>query len=136
MILGFTTKVNGHRTGFTCSILTGRKKHSFRRDPKKRWKVGMTMHMATGIRTVNYKCFSTRICTGIQEVTIHRTIMNTGSVKIDGRALPVSEVKQLAANDGFNSLQAFFDWFLPLDNTAAHLNIWEGRLLHWTDLKY
>ena len=36
-------------------------------------------------------------------------------------------MKDLARNDGFDSIQAFFEWFKE---------DFEGKIIHWTDLRY
>ncbi len=48
-------------------------------------------------------------------------------VLVDDRKLKIEEVNQLAINDGFNSVDDFFQYF----NTD-----FTGKLIHWTDLKY
>lgn len=128
---------------FVEPILDDLKNHTIREDATNRWKVGMTMHMATGVRTKKYKQFAEKVCTGIQKIefkwaTINKGLVNEGrSVKvfIDDRNVTnewfedTNEmiVEVLAKNDGFNNLVDFFGWFSE-DFT--------GKLIHWTDLKY
>ena len=63
MILGFKNQ-------FVPAILDGTKIHTIRKDPHHRWKPGMTIQMATGVRTKKYKCFKKAICVSVQEVRI------------------------------------------------------------------
>ena len=50
MVIGFNKQ-------FPDKITEGTKKHTIREDKHDRWNAGMIMHMATGVRTKNYKCF-------------------------------------------------------------------------------
>jgi hypothetical protein len=151
MILGFKTHVNGKPTYFKEKILapyTGEldrfrtKIHTIRKGF--RWKEGMAIHMATGIRTKNYQQFNRGIsqlerCTGTQDIWIYardRRILvwekdhpeapdnvTNGSWK----ELDPDTMQELALNDGFNSLQELFAWFFP---------IFGGQVVHWTGERY
>ena len=46
---------------------------------------------------------------------------------IDNIVLTNKQIEQLAKNDGFDSVQDFFNWFNEDFN---------GRIIHWTDFKY
>lgn len=48
-------------------------------------------------------------------------------VAIDGNILKEAEILQLAQNDGFDTVEEFFEYFNE-DFT--------GKLIHWTDKKY
>jgi hypothetical protein len=48
-------------------------------------------------------------------------------VNIDGRWITDAELKILSVNDGFDSVDDFFEWF---NEDFA------GKIIHWTDLKY
>ena len=122
MILSFKTQ-------FKQPILDDTKIHTIRADKTNRWQAGKKIHFATGVRTKNYHCFKEGVCTTVQKIEIeivsdylHETI-----VKIDDRKLTELEVQQLAWNDGFDSLVAFWMWF----NTD-----FEGKIIHWADFKY
>lgn len=133
MILGFNEQ-------FVTPILNDTKKHSFREDKHNRWKPGMIMQLATGARSKEYKQFAERTCTGTQDIEIKYT-ENRGAVRItiDGkhfgtyhRFLPEKSVNkdnvlQLVKNDGFEDLNDFLSWFK---------RDWEGKIIHWTDLRY
>jgi hypothetical protein len=68
-------------------------------------------------------------CKSVQKIEIIRTsdYLNETIVKIDGRKLSEKEVQQLAWNDGFANLIAFWLWFQ---------NGYTGKIIHWTNLKY
>lgn len=63
--------VIGFKEQFVQKILSGEKFHTIRRDKNNRWKKGMIMHMATGMRTKKYKQFAQRVCTGTQRIEIY-----------------------------------------------------------------
>ena len=112
---------------FVPKILSGQKIHTIREDKGNRWKPGRKIHMATGVRTKNYKCFKEATCVSVQEIVIdwfaygakHRP-----DVRVAGRSLYAAEVMQLAYNDGFDSMQAFFEWFSE---------DFIGKIIYWED---
>jgi len=130
MILGFKKQ-------FVPKIQKRIKKHTMRTDAHNRWKVGMSIQMATGVRTKNYNCFKEGICKHIQSVEIKWTKQNVGmaneskavQVFIDGRNVTNDSdtVDMLVKCDGFDSRKEFFEWF---NESATY------RLIHWTDLEY
>lgn len=139
MTLGFKTKVNGKLTHFVQKILACvlaewaeayvPKKHTIRHG--KRWFAGRKLHLAIGVRTKNYLQFNKNIkglevCKSVQDIKItHQG--GAMYVEVDGKHLPSDKVKELAINDGFDTLEDFMEWF----NTD-----FEGQIIHWTDLKY
>lgn len=121
--------VIGFKERFKSSILDGKKIHTIREDKSNRWQIGRIMHMATGVRTKKYSQFYEDTCKSIQRIKIIRTsdYLNETIVEIDGRKLTEHEVQQLAWNDGFVNLIDFWMWFSEG---------FEGKIIHWTDLKY
>ncbi len=151
MILGFKTQVAGNPTYFKEKILAPYlpelesflpKIHTLRAGF--RWRKGMAIHMAIGVRTKDYHQFNKEIpelqyCTGTQDILIlarQQQIMvwqkdfpeASDSVK-DGywKELDQAAMEELALNDGFESLQELFDWFFP---------IFDGQIVHWTGVRY
>lgn len=124
MVLGFKPQ-------FEDLIQTGQKKHTIREDKHDRWKAGMVIHFATGVRTKLYEQFKEGKCKSVQTIRIdHDYIPLIGhciSVFIDDRSLPPDEILKLAKNDGFEDTSEFFNWFNK-DFT--------GKIIHWTELKY
>lgn len=139
MILSFKNKFPwGSPTNFKVKILSGSKIHTIREDQKRRWKVGMKIHMATGIRTKNYRCFCDRfVCKSIQEIRIfYGPFTDEVTVLIDGKefyhrvgiyVVKSKDMIKLAKNDGFDCVEDFFKWF---DSD------FEGKIIHWTDFRY
>ena len=123
MILGFKER-------FVQPIMAGRKKHTIREDKHNRWRSGKQIHFATGVRTKNYNNFKTGTCRSIQKIKIE--YIGTFSyldaeVKVDGKILSNEEINILAKNDGFESIEDFFEWFNK---------DFKGKIIHWTDFKY
>lgn len=136
MILGFKDQ-------FVEPILNGTKIHTIRTDPHCRWKAGRKIHGATGVRTKQYNQFFESECTSVQKIAIRRSFKKAiceGHIKykysellviiydLDGLFLASKDqIELLAKNDGFNSVEAFFEWF---DEPFV------GKIIHWTDFKY
>ena len=124
MILGFKKR-------FVPLILIRSKKHTIREDQHNRWKAGIKIHMATGVRTKDYKCFNDKdTCKSTQEILIswiRRQGKTTYAVYVDWICLSEKEVETLAINDGFESIKDFLLWFN---------DDFQGKIIHWTDLRY
>lgn len=109
------------------------KKHTIRVDASKHWKAGNNIHFLIHNRTPQRFQFAPVIpCVSVQ--TIEITWIDTDGFKlpiptvfIDGNWIVYHDLKQLAVNDGFDSIDAFFEYF----NTD-----FKGHLIHWTSLKY
>lgn len=105
--------------------------HTIRRDEKGRWEVGNLIHFVINNRTANRLQILPIIkVVAIQEIEIIYGNLKAGwdrGVKIDGRFLMDKELKDLAVNDGFASLNEFFDYFNK---------DFKGKLIHWTNTKY
>lgn len=126
MILGFRERFkNGQNTFFEDYIQIGVKKHSIREDQHNRWKPGMLIQFAYGVRTKSYRQFNERVCLSVQTIKIE-TIPQI-KIVVDDRELSPIEVAELIYNDGFTSQKEFTAWFK---------NSFSGKIIHWTDLKY
>jgi hypothetical protein len=133
MILGFKTQfANGEPTNFEQKILEGSKIHTLREGD--RWSKGNFIHMATGVRTKEYKQFNTcredlQKCVDTQPVHI-TWVEGKIDVFVNGRYLTRQEVRQFIKNDGLREHE-FLDWFFPYAE-----DMWQGQIIHWTDFKY
>lgn len=115
------------------------KLHTIREDSKKRWHAGMTIHPTINNRTKERFQFAPVFSVqSIQKIRISQMLTTTSKygtvvnckafrVDIDNRVLDKIEVEQLAMNDGFDSVEQFFNWFRE---------DFEGIIIHWTDLRY
>ena len=144
MVLGFKQKfADGTDTHFLEKILSisglypyelfpRPKIHTFRTG--ERWKPGMSIQMAYGVRTQHYAQFNKGIsalgtCISTQKVSM-TTFWGCIRCFIDGRELPYTEIGELAQNDGL-TLEQFRNWFFPDGNYE-----WSGQIIHWTGFKY
>lgn len=121
MILSFNPQ-------FIESILQGSKIHTIREDKTNRWGAGRIIQAATGVRTKYYKQFFTSECKDIQEVCI--LIEHKNVIIYDGRDqtyLCPESIERLAKNDGFKTVEDFWQWF---DKP------FKGKIIHWTNFKY
>lgn len=111
---------------FKKPILDGTKIHSIRKDPSNRWSRGRLIHFATGVRTKKYNCFKEDRCHSVQKLNVTWEY-GEPFVHIDNYLIRGAEEELLAKNDGFDSVDDFFEWF---DKD------FEGKIIHWTDFKY
>lgn len=113
------------------------KVHTIREDKNNRWKAGMNIDFFINVRKKNMFRFAPVLpVVSIQEIEIiyynnRETILNDlppkVAVIIGKRILKNHEIEELSKNDGFDSIEDFFAYFN--DN-------FEGKIIHWTDLKY
>ena len=126
---------------FVSKILNGTKKHTIRKDKNKRWNTGRLIHFATGLRSKHYNQFANGYCKKVDKFEIIYThVFYTNFIKsiifindhkpfivlINNKPLNIDEVKTLAKNDGFDSIEGFLLWF---DQD------FQGRLIHWNLFK-
>jgi hypothetical protein len=145
MILGFKREFEDKKpTLFREKILAGAaiafddnnysgppKIHSMREG--NRWKAGMAIQMAYGVRTPYYYQFNRNIeslSTCISTQTVFMTFINGLEITVAQKYLDTSEIDLLIQNDGLTYLQ-FINWFFPKD-----CDEWSGQIIHWTDFKY
>lgn len=115
---------------FVGKILDGTKIHTVRRDPHDRWKAGRKIHFATGVRTKDYNQFDEGVCTARQSISI---FCDSREIWIEKewphmRQMTADEVTYFAKADGFDSVDAMFDFF---KNETGYL-----KLIHWTEKRY
>jgi len=129
-------------------LLKDRKSIPIRYDVNNRWVAGRIIQHAYGVRTKQYDHFANGECKSTQRIRIFPSVganinySYTGmftdkfsgieyesqfQVEVDSRVLNFMEIDKLAANDGFDSTHDFFKWFF---------NGFEGKIIHFTDLKY
>lgn len=118
--------------------------HTIRKDENNRWKVGTMIDFFINSRTKDMFRFAPRVpVVSIQKIKIkyfwHSLDYNKKvEVYVDNCFLGQyyfnkvnpngeSELIKLAQNDGFDSVEDFFNYFNE---------DFEGKIIHWTDLKY
>lgn len=121
---------------FVRPILDETKIHTLRQDLHDRWKTGNKIHFATGVRTPNYNQFKEGICKGVQRISFYNPAIEYGDGSIwemglrfivDGKNVTEEIQKEIALNDGFDSLEDMLKWF----NYS-----FIGKIIHWTDKLY
>lgn len=118
---------------FHKKIIDGEKIHTIREDPTNRWKAGMKIHFATGVRTKKYKQFSKGECSGTERIQIvwnsdgPVVFIGEGDLSFYQKGFNDRGMLELVKNDGFKSIDDFFEWF---DKD------FEGKIIHWTGLLY
>ena len=120
------------------------KLHTIRKDNANRWHCGRDIHLVIKNRTPDRFQFAPVVeCLGVQKIDIKITSLNKegkvsgaliwiddnylGGYNLYGGLPSQKDIELLAINDGFDDLEQFFEYF----NTD-----FEGKIIHWTDLKY
>lgn len=132
MILGFKTKFPwGKPTNFKEKILCLEgfvpKIHTLRENF--RFKPGMVINFATGVRTKHYNEFKRDTCKSTQIVVIvNIPFSGIPYIFIDGKLLSLRERDRFKSNDGFDTIEDFSLWF--------YKPVYILQLVHWTEYKY
>lgn len=118
--------------------------HSIRKDNSNQWKVGNKIHFVYHNRTPNRFQFAPVLkVLKIEEIHIKITSKNCEN-KVTGALIYIGDhylggynyhgelpsqkcVKELAINDGFETIEEFFSFFN---------DDFIGKIIHWTDFKY
>ncbi len=112
------------------------KLHTIRKDEKNRWKAGNKIDFFINARTKNMFRFAPIIpVVSTQKITIehdqdYKCVLIDNIVFYEQNSKLQTHIEAmtiLAQNDGFESVDAFFEYFNE-DFT--------GKIIHWTDLKY
>lgn len=157
MTLAFSQEINGKRTLFPEKILSSLrhleidefsvgfitsefysgediiaqkpKIHTIREDKSNRWKAGNNIHFVINNRRKTRLQFASVIpCVSTQEIRICGLFGSRG-ITVDDRQLSEAEVHELILNDGFDSVDRFWDWVTDQRDI-------EGKIIHWTEKRY
>ncbi|MES2238880.1 MAG: hypothetical protein V4497_01345 [Bacteroidota bacterium] len=111
--------------------------HTIRDDINDRWQEDMKIDFFINVRTKNMFRFAPTIpVVSTQEILMTYAFNDLIQISIDDRELfGYHERLQFAINDGFDSWEDFFDYFLPKIK-AAPKGVYKPKLIHWTGLKY
>lgn len=107
----------GYQDQFEAAILSGLKTSTIRKDPKRRWRVGMTMHKVTGHRTKRQRQFATATVTAVEEVRMHILKYRdayeapTAFIRVGDVYLNDEAQNALAKQEGFEDLAELLHWF-------------------------
>lgn len=100
------------------------KRHTIREDKHGRWKQGRMIQACYGVRTKQFEKFAEMPCLGIQTIEISYIMGRFQALYVDGKKLTHLQIRELAINDGFESMEDFFLWF----NES-----FKGKIIHWTN---
>lgn len=133
----FIEKKEWSQSGITPKI------HTIRKDKSNRWEKGRDIHFVINNRTKDRFQFAPVIkCTHIDLITIEykKEFMfpfiwirepgqKNGGLRLDPREhfIYISELSELALNDGFENWEAFLRYFNE---------DFEGKIIHWTKFNY
>ena len=103
--------------------------HTIRRDKECKWHKGNPIHFSTPIKKDESFQFAPVIeCTGKERIKIvYWSSLPKPLVMIGDTVINMKAIEQLAFNDGFDSVEDFFNWF---DSD------FEGWIIHWTQFRY
>lgn len=110
------------------------KLHTIRKDEKDRWKAGNKIHFVINNRTADRFQFAPVVeCKAIQYIEISydevlcEKFGSEPAIFVDGEYLNITQIEELAVNDGFKDSQEFCQYF---DKDFL------GKIIHWTDHIY
>lgn len=112
------------------------KLHTIRRDKKERWHEGLDIHFVTGNRYKKggdglFQFAPVMKPESIQEVFMSATGPRGIEITVGDKYLYWPDIERLAINDGFLSVEAFREYFLPAGTFE-----FSGRIIHWTKTTY
>ena len=119
---------------FVPAVESGEKRQTIRARRKRAWLVGDTLHLFAGQRLSTCRKLGEATLLSVRAITIdteERCIYLEGSLSDTGRGSGMfmqsdAEALRLAKDDGFASLDDFFDFF-----EARHSSCFHGHLLKW-----
>lgn len=111
------------------------KLHTLREDKKDRWQEGKMIDFFINCRQKDMFRFAPVLpVVSVQNVEIFYSAQSMWNdtiarptVYVDGYDLHPDKIRQLAQNDGFDTIEDFFTYFNE---------DFKGKIIHWTDLKY
>jgi hypothetical protein len=115
------------------------KRHTIREDKSNKWKAGNDIHMVINNRTPDrfqfaptIKCISTQLIwiKSLEKKILVENYIDDNKTIPDNffwKELQEDEVLSLIKNDGFDSVDEFWNYFNK---------DFSGKIIHWTNLKY
>lgn len=96
----------------------------------------MDIHFVVGNRTPKRYQFAPVVkCVSVQEIFMSYDKVNGLEISIDGK-YHYWRSSDLAINDGFDSLEAFEEYFIKVCKQDKAHQCFTGKIIHWTNLKY
>lgn len=113
-----------YKPQFAILVESGGKRQTIRAQRKYPVKHGDRLYHYTGLRTKASRKLGESDASMVQEITIkNRTVL------IDGQSLYLPSIEELARLDGFESVDAFFEFF-----DASHEAPFRGQLIGWDQI--
>ena len=103
------------------ALASGLKLHTIRQKPIA---VGTMMNHIVYPYHKERRCVLTNFCKSTQMITIEPS---SKTIIIDGKELSKFDMEKLAKNDGFVSIEDFWNFFKKT---------YRGIIIHWSDLRY
>lgn len=110
---------------FVPMIRDGLKKQTIRRRRKNRTEAGDLLRLYTGQRTKNCELIHEGVCTAVKPIQIMPVVE---IVKLDGRVLDSAQVFRLAKADGFETPEAFFEFFKQYPPDVLYFGL---EVIYW-----
>ncbi len=111
---------------FAHAVETGQKMQTIRPERRRPTKPGERLKLYTGMRTKNCRLLVDTICKNVRPVEIHST-----HIVVGGLVLSSEERIELAANDGFDSLELFYDFFRNIYGLTKQSPLENMELIEW-----
>ena len=125
-----------NHTAFPEKVIDGTKRRSIRAKRKRgEFKVNKPIYHFSGLRTKACKRILDSVCEAVRDIKIFFIPeTNCHSVIVDGLVLDDLEINALATSDGFESVQAFFDYF-TLGKCKRLRKEFHGNIVDWKPLE-
>jgi hypothetical protein len=115
--------------------------HTLRLDKTKRWKPGrpiqhwMYSPRHTQLNPYQFCKDKYGICISVQRIILTPLYNHVCPLEasIDNKMMSQEAMHLLAHNDGFENIFKMKEWFFPEEGPNQ---LWQGRIIHWTDFKY
>ncbi len=116
---------------FAAAVSSGTKRQTIRAMRKNPIREHDVLHLFTGLRTKNARrLLPPRFCTSARLITMKRTARAEADlyqIELDHHGmLSGDEICEMATKDGFSSVSAFLEWFLPKGTDE-----FKGQLITW-----
>lgn len=119
---------------FTNSECFSPKHHTIREDKTDRWHRGCKIHFTVCNRSKRQFQFAP-VVRVVSTQRIFMTYSHILEITIGSKYQYIPDKEKLAINDGFESLEAFENYFIPLIEKSEN-QFFSGKIIHWTDLRY
>lgn len=115
-------------------IKSGALIHTLREDPNNDLKAGVKINLMVAPDRYHKTHAGNTFIHGRQNVTLRSDNVNV-FVTVEGRLLMGADMVKFYRNEGFNSLDDFLNWYIPICKRSPEQTI-KRKLIHWTDFRY